>query len=351
MRQYVNPVPPELEADLFAIEQEVSQLLNVGGYKKAAQLLREEYELLRETEEKQPANTRLHKGSPLYNWGVTILLQRDPEKIEEGFKKILLAFVEDLFDFDTEEQALRAPAYTVLSNNPFYDITILSNVRELVRRRQQENQIPKDPQEIITEQVSSENRDSSRIFVANRNKVVFIVHGRNKEAVSATREFLESIKLIPKTLDDVFASMDTATPQTEETLKRAFSLAQAVIVLFTPDDIGCLRKCFRDKKEPTSETRPNGQPRLNVIYEAGWAMGGPFRTRTIFIEIGEVKLFSDISGLITVRMTDDVEGRRRLIERLNVAGCACDDRDGSWRETGKFDASVKEITFFERHGL
>lgn len=216
MRAYVNAYPPELQADMISIEEEVSQLFPAGGYEKATQLLGEEYELLRTTEEKQPENTRLHKGAPLYNWGIAILLQKNPAKVEEGFRKILLAFIEDLFDFDTEEQALRAPAYTVLSNNPFYNTATLSNVRESVRRRQQENEIPKDPQEIITEQVSTENRDSSRRFVANQNRVVFIIHGRNIDAVGATRDFLESVKLVPKTLNDVFPTMNSATPHTED---------------------------------------------------------------------------------------------------------------------------------------
>jgi predicted nucleotide-binding protein len=157
-----------------------------------------------------------------------------------------------------------------------------------------------------------------------------------------------SLKLIPKTLDDVFAEMDQATPPIEAALRRAFSLAHAVIVLLTPDDIGYLRKCFRKKNDVKADTCPTGQPRLNVIYEAGWAMGGPFRDRTILVEMGDIRTFSDIEGLITVRLNDKKENRKRLLDRLCVAKCDVDYSNDDWITAGRFDSSIRNLSRLEK---
>jgi predicted nucleotide-binding protein len=344
----VADYPAELAKQVNEIDREIGHLWVDGRYAEAESFFKREYDLIRFFEDRLPENKRFHKGSPLYNWGLSILLQKKPERAEEGFRKILLAYIEDLLDFESFEKADLAPAHTVLANNPFYEPSLLVAVSRLVREIQKRGEIPRDPAVVIDKRVSDGTHESATKFVANSRKVVFIIHGRNLSAVAAMREFLLSIKLIPKTLDDVFAQMDQATPQVEDALRRAFSLAHAVIVLLTPDDVGYLRKYFRDKNDLPADIHPTGQPRLNVIYEAGWAMGGPFRDRTILVEMGSIRSFSDIGGLITMRLNDKPEKRRLLIDHLNAAQCDTDPSSGAWRTAGKFDSSIKDLGFRER---
>jgi len=58
--------------------------------------------------------------------------------------------------------------------------------------------------------------------------------------------------------------------------------------------------------------------------------------RTIIVEIGNVRPFSDIVGRHTIRLDDSPEARRRLMNRLRVAKCEVDDTDGTWRTAGRF---------------
>ena len=77
------------------------------------------------------------------------------------------------------------------------------------------------------------------------------------------------------------------------------------------------------------------QSRPNVYFEAGMAFISHLH-RTIIVEIGNVRPFSDIVGRHTIRLDDSPEARRRLINRLRVAKCEVDDTDGTWRTAGRF---------------
>jgi CAP12/Pycsar effector protein, TIR domain len=63
-------------------------------------------------------------------------------------------------------------------------------------------------------------------------------------------------------------------------------LADAVVVLATPDDLVSLRQDLTDDGD--EETTIQGQVRPNVIYEAGIA-DALDRTRTLLVEVGRVK--------------------------------------------------------------
>ena len=64
---------------------------------------------------------------------------------------------------------------------------------------------------------------------------------------------------------------NNASATIKEIPDQAFALAQAVIVLLTPDDEARLRLVFHGpRKLSTKNVTP--QPRPNVIFEAGFAM-------------------------------------------------------------------------------
>lgn len=62
------------------------------------------------------------------------------------------------------------------------------------------------------------------------------------------------------------------------------------------------------------------QPRPNVIFEAGLALGR-HPGKTLLIQVGSIRGFSDIAGKHLVRLTDDVAKKKDVAARLGTVGC------------------------------
>jgi hypothetical protein len=170
---------------------------------------------------------------------------------------------------------------------------------------------------------------------------VFVVHGRNLRAAKALFEFLRALGLHPIEWARAVKATGHGSPHVGEVLDAGFALCQAVVVLMTPDDVGYVReRFFYSNDDPPEEAMPRGQPRLNVIFEAGMALGR-FPERTIIVELGRLRPFSDIGGRHTIRINDTPEQRQELKERLESAGCEV--KAGSdWLEAGKFSEPIKD---------
>ena len=172
-------------------------------------------------------------------------------------------------------------------------------------------------------------------------KEVFVVHGRNEEARDTLFEFLRAIGLHPLEWSEAVQATGKASPYIGEILKTVFSRAHAVIVLFTPDDKVKLRQSLWADNEPPNETELTGQPRPNVLFEAGMAMAGS-EERTILVELGTLRGFSDIDGRHRILLNNSPERRRHLAERLENAGCPVRWDEADWKSTGDFEAAVAE---------
>lgn len=160
---------------------------------------------------------------------------------------------------------------------------------------------------------------------------VFVIHGRNEPAREALFTFLRSIDLAPIEWSEAISMTGSASPYIGDVLDAAFRRAQAVVVLQTPDDIAHLHESLTYPGDP--ETQPQMQPRPNVLYEAGMAMGrNP--ERTVMVELGQVKVFSDIHGRHAVRLDNSVAKRQDLAMRLRNAGCAVNLDGTSWHTAG-----------------
>lgn len=170
-------------------------------------------------------------------------------------------------------------------------------------------------------------------------RVVFVVHGRNARARDAMFTFLRSLDLYPLEWAEAVAATGQTTPYTGQVLDAAFSIAQAILVLMTPDDEGHLKEVFRETGEPPHETELTGQPRLNVIFEAGMAMGR-LSDRTIIVELGALRPFSDFEGRHVIRLNNTTQRRQELASRLRIAGCPVNLSGTSWHTAGDFDSCV-----------
>ena len=171
---------------------------------------------------------------------------------------------------------------------------------------------------------------------------VFVVHGRNLAARDALFEFLRSLNLHPLEWSVAVSATGKPSPYIGEILDAVFSRAHAVVVLFTPDDEARLKRELKKDSDPPQETELIGQARPNVLFEAGMAMGRS-AARTVLVEIGILRPFSDIAGLHVVRMDDSSERRQELAQRLRAAGCPVNLDGTDWHSTGDFDSVLTDI--------
>jgi hypothetical protein len=172
--------------------------------------------------------------------------------------------------------------------------------------------------------------------------MVFVVHGRNDEAREALFDFLRSIGLHPKEWSQAIQDTGEATPYVGRILDVAFDKAQAVIVLMTPDDEAWLRRAFRKPDDAPRESRLTPQPRQNVLFEAGMAMGRTDK-RTILVQLGDLRPFSDIFGRHVVRFDGTPQKRNDLVGRLRTAECDVDISGNDWLKAGDFVQVIKNI--------
>jgi predicted nucleotide-binding protein len=171
---------------------------------------------------------------------------------------------------------------------------------------------------------------------------VFLVHGRNKAAHDAMVALLKSLDLDPVDFDSAKRAMRKSPFSISDVLDYAFSNAWAVMVLITGDDVGRLRDCHWREKESNNEKDYQAQPRLNVVFEAGLAFArNP--ERTILVQIGDAKDFSDLAGQYIHHFQGTEENRNDLKLCLSNIGCAVRDSSLEWLRAGDFSAGLQPL--------
>lgn len=161
---------------------------------------------------------------------------------------------------------------------------------------------------------------------------VFIVHGRDLSLLDKLGQFLRSVGLIPLSWEEARSLTGKPTPFTEEVVTSAFSKAQAIIILLSPDE----RVQLRNELATDGNADIGHQPRPNVIWEMGLAMA-MHHERTILLEVGTVRTLSDLAGRNVIRLDErqgvNVEKRRLLLSALQTAGCKVTTGDSAWERT------------------
>lgn len=148
-------------------------------------------------------------------------------------------------------------------------------------------------------------------------------------------DFLRAVGLDPIEWNQAIRLTGKPAPYVGEILDAAFAYAQAVVVLLTPDDEAKLRSHFVGPSDPVYETDATPQPRQNVLFEAGMAMGRS-EDRTILVQLGDTRPFSDIAGRHVVQMDNSTVKRQELAQRLELAGCRVDLTGVDWHTAGTF---------------
>lgn len=161
---------------------------------------------------------------------------------------------------------------------------------------------------------------------------VWVVHGRNESARKGIFDFLRSVDLHPMEWSQAVRATGSAAPYIGDVLDKAFDQAQAVVVLFTPDEVAYLRKEYASG-DGDDQVEPKGQARPNVLFEAGMAFGR-HPNRTVLVELGTVRAFSDVEGRHAIRLDNTKEARKELAQRLETAGCKVDLSGSDWMTAG-----------------
>lgn len=159
---------------------------------------------------------------------------------------------------------------------------------------------------------------------------VFVIYGRNTEFKSAVVTMLKALSLDVITYNNSNAD----TTGTYSAVKDGINKSSVSIVLLTGDDEGRCRKPYQIPADKNSvfETRITNQPRMNVVFEAGYSFAHRMDKNVILISENNIRLFSDIDGINRIIIQTDNRGnilpesasnfKKQLIE--NLISCGCD---------------------------
>ncbi len=186
--------------------------------------------------------------------------------------------------------------------------------------------------ELIDSPVGSMSDDAPASIESADPRKVMVVYGRDGEARLAMFTLLRALGLQPQEWGALVEATGSAAPYIGEILDNAFAVAKAVVVLFTPDDEARLRPELHGSEEAGHETALTPQARPNVLFEAGMALG-IHPDRTVLVELGKLRPFSDIYGRHVVRLDGTVRPLRDIARRLKMAGCAVDESADDWLAT------------------
>lgn len=180
------------------------------------------------------------------------------------------------------------------------------------------------------------------------NRQVFVVHGRDMATQASLFALLRAFGLRPIEWSEAVRSTGTTMPSVLQVLRSGLEMPKAVVVLLTPDDQGTLRPKFYLDSDPEFERELVGQPRLNVVFEAGLACA-LFPDSTIFVERGPLRPFTDIEGILRIRISTGQSWKSELRRRLSAAGCELDDND-EWQEIGFHPSLQDRWAVYDSHG-
>lgn len=138
-----------------------------------------------------------------------------------------------------------------------------------------------------------------------KSKRIFVVHGHDRAAVDQTELLIHRFGFTPIILRDAPSLGRTVIEKFE-----ANADIGAAIVLLTPDDRGGV-----------DEDHLLPRARQNVIWEWGYLVAKLGRQNVICLYKGNLEMPSDLHGLVTIHVSDDVRDKAEEIRReLRAAG-------------------------------
>jgi hypothetical protein len=165
---------------------------------------------------------------------------------------------------------------------------------------------------------------------------VFVVYGRDGALATSFFDLLYAVGLEPLEWERLVRPMGTVAPYLGEVVRNAPRLAQATLVLLSPDDVVELHPDLHQENDHPYERARSGQARPNVLFELGLAFMA-YPERTIIIEVGQMRPIADLAGLNTIKFDGSAVAVKKVIDRLDLAGCPVRTSGAtSWLDPGRF---------------
>ena len=268
--------------------------------------------------------------------GISIL-----EKLQSSATNVVEAFAELYYVIDTPDKTIEIltdrKSLTVNMafwlNKSYFSLSQVEKAIDVLEQFKNNPKIKKLYEEIVTERQQEEKEKE----MPKSNKV-WVVHGRDEGLRRGIFDFLRALGLEPIEWVQALQLTRKGSPYTGETLDVAFQEAQAVVVLLTGDDEVKLKEKYVRTDDPDYEKILPPQPRPNVLFEAGMAFGrNP--ERTILVQVGNPKPFSDVAGRHMLKLNNSREKRHEFTLRLQTAGCHVNISGVDWLSTGNFEIS------------
>lgn len=194
----------------------------------------------------------------------------------------------------------------------------------------------RDPEDAPRPAPAPARKSTAKKGRRTKGKTIFVVHGRDQALRESMFALLRALQLEPLEWDQAIrAARRGANPFVGDVIDRVMDQAQAVLVLFSPDDLVQLKEQFIGIGD-RDEGKPQGQARPNVIFEAGLAMGR-HQEKTLFVQVGDVKPFSDIGGRHMLHFNGSPGSRNALVGRLQMLHCDMDTDGRDWLTVGTFE--------------
>ena len=151
-------------------------------------------------------------------------------------------------------------------------------------------------------------------------KNVFVVHGRDEQARVALFGFLQALGLHPLGWETLVAATGSSSPYLRDVIMQGIAMAQAAVVLMTPDDVVRLHPDLHQADEDSYETVETMQARPNVILELGMALA-TYADRTIVLYAGRHRPMADLNGLNYVALNGSGECLDKVTSRAQDGQC------------------------------
>lgn len=186
---------------------------------------------------------------------------------------------------------------------------------------------------------SRRKRVTAKSEPVTKNNSIFVVHGRDSALTNDMYDFLGSIGLNAIEWNEAIkGAKGGANPIVGDVINQAMKKAQGIMVLLSPDEDAKLKNKFaslKDKKIGLNKL--DSQPRPNVIFEAGLALGA-HSDKTILVQVGDIREISDIAGKHMAHLTNTPASRKALAMRLRDKLKFKVNLDGDrWMDVGNFD--------------
>jgi predicted nucleotide-binding protein len=191
----------------------------------------------------------------------------------------------------------------------------------------------------------------ARKLPKTKENTVFVVHGRDSKLRDAMYEFLGAIGIKAQEWGHAIraARGKGGNPYVNDAVIKIMDQAQAIVVILSPDDEVKLKSQFVTRGERATEAKVRGQARPNVIFETGIAIGAHHK-KTVIVQTGEVKPFTDIGGMHILRLTGTDRSRHEFANRLRDLGCTIDTGGDHWLRAGNFSLTPPRTQKKKSHG-